>query len=168
VNEHLSPSVLRLLKAAGWRANRKVAVSPSVPANHPAWQALSSFGGLHIYPDGDAGIECATSDIDFNSPAATPELAEWAQLLRSTLVPVAGVHRSHGLLCIASDGTCFGSSYIHDAFYFEGDRLDVAIERMLLGKRARPMLRPDQSQVTLYGQTFARGDQGVFAWQPQT
>jgi hypothetical protein len=136
--------------------------------NHPAWQALSRFGGLHVHPDGDAGIECATSDVDFNSPHAPPEVAKWAQLLRSTLVPVAEVHRCHGLLCIASDGACYGSSYIHDAFYFEGERLEVALERMLFGKRARPMLRPDQSQVSLYGRNFSRGDQEVFPWRPQT
>jgi hypothetical protein len=168
VDAHLNPAVTNLLLAAGWRADRAVSVANSIPKNHPAWHALSTFGGLHIRPEEDAGIECGSSDIDFNAPPPPDEVSRWARLLGTILVPIAEVHGRHGILCVASDGTCYGSSYIHDAFYFEGERLGIAIERNLLGKRSRPMLRPDQSQVTLYGQTFVRGDPGLFPWQPQT
>ena len=167
MDAHLNSTVLRLLDTAGWRADRNVSVSGSVPLDHPAWRVLSSFGGLRIRPEEDSGIDCAASDIDFNSPAAPSEVTRWAELLRSTLVPIAEVHNYHGLLCIASDGTCYGSSYIHDAFYLEGERFEIALERILLGKRARPMLRPEQSEVMLYGQTFLRGSAEVFVWQSQ-
>jgi hypothetical protein len=168
MDAHLSSHLLRHLEMAGWRADRNVPVSGSVPTTHPAWQALSNLGGLHVVPELDTGIECGACDIEFNAPAAPSEVVRWARLLGSTLVPVAEVGGGHGLLCIASDGTCYGSSYIHDAFYFEGERLEVALDRILLGKKARPMLRPDQSQVMLYGQTFVRGNPEVFPWQSQT
>lgn len=126
MDAHLNSTVTRFLEEAGWRSNRSVPVKGSVPEDHPAWRALSAYGGLHIHPDSDAGIECATSDIDFNSPNTPPEVTQWSRLLRSNLVPIAEVHRSHGLLCVASDGACYGSSYIHDAFYFEGESLEVA------------------------------------------
>jgi hypothetical protein len=39
------------------------------------------------------------------------------------------------------------------------------VERLLLGRKVRPMLRPDQHQVELYGETFTRGHPAIFEYQ---
>jgi hypothetical protein len=78
---------------------------------------------------------------------------------------VAEVHNRHGWLIIDEAGRCFGASKIHDAFYFEGQTFGEAVERLLLGRKARPMLRPDQHQVELYGATFNRGHPAIFEYR---
>jgi len=119
---------------------------------------------LHLRPASDKGIECATSDVRFCEPEIDTPGAAWERLLQTKLVAVAEVHNAHGLLCVASDGRCFGASYIHDAFYYEGSCIDEALEHLLIGIRARPMLRPDQHTVTLYGVQFAVGDSALYRY----
>ncbi len=51
-------------------------------------------------------------------------------------------------------GRFFGLGLIHDAFYFEGASFGAAMERLLLGRRSRPTLRPEQASVILYGDTY--------------
>lgn len=80
------------------------------------------------------------------------------------LIEVAEVHNRHGLLVLDEAGRCFGASLIHDAFYFEGHNFGDALSRLLLGRKARPMLRPDQHEVDLYGETFARGHPAIFEY----
>jgi hypothetical protein len=48
----------------------------------------------------------------------------------------------------------FGRSCIHDAFWLARESFAEAAERSLFGRRVRPLLRPDQSSVTLYGHLF--------------
>jgi hypothetical protein len=38
------------------------------------------------------------------------------------------------------------------------------MEGLLLGRRARPMLRPDQETVDLYGETFTANHPSVYVW----
>jgi hypothetical protein len=57
-------------------------------------------------------------------------------------------------LYIDTLGRCYGLSTIHDAFYFEGASLFEAVERLLTGKRCKPMLRPEQEFVHLYGRVY--------------
>jgi len=148
--------VLNKFVMAGWQPSRCVAVPAFVPDNHPAWQVLRQFGGLTVGTCGP-GIECASSDVVFRASEPDDrddELSGWQQLLNTTLVSVADVCHGHGELFIDTNSRCFGRSYIHDAFYFEGDSFETAIENILLGVRSRPMLRPDQASVTLYGHDF--------------
>jgi hypothetical protein len=56
-------------------------------------------------------------------------------------------------------GRCFGASQAHDAFYFEWYIFGEAVGRLLLGRKARPMLRPDQERVVRPNiRSRARGD----------
>lgn len=57
---------------------------------------------------------------------------------------------------IAADGRCFCASCVDDGdtFSFVGNSFAEAAETILLGKRLRPMLRPDQDAVKLYGERF--------------
>ena len=152
-----------LFTIGGWRLGRRVRVHDRVPRLHPAHDVLQELGGLHIGRSEPGGIECARSDLEFRFCEADHEIhSTWSELLRSQLVAVAEVHNRHGWLIVDEAGRCFGASQIHDAFYFEGQTFGEAVERLLLGRKARPMLRPDQHQVDLYGVTFARGDPAIF------
>ncbi|WP_431309614.1 SUKH-3 domain-containing protein [Bradyrhizobium iriomotense] len=153
-----------LFIAAGWHAGRRTGVDARVPLRHPARVILEELGGLHVGQCG-AGIECAASDLEFRSCEVDDDvISVWSQLLRSKLVAVAEVHHRHGWLLVDETGRCFGASQINDSFYYEGGNSGEAIERLLLGRRARPMLRPDEDEVVLYGETFSRGHPSVFAY----
>jgi hypothetical protein len=113
------------------------------------------------------GVECAAGDISFRTSPPDDddeEIAGWQQRLGSTLISVADVHHGHGELFVDSAGRCFGRSYVHDAFTFEGDSIAQAIENILLGIRARPLFRPDQTSVTLYGIDYAADDASVYRY----
>jgi len=157
------PSEVRhLFVAAGWRPARDVSVDDRVPEHHPAHDVLQEMGGLHVGQAG-CGIECASSDLIFQFCDVAPEIVStWSELLGSKLIEIAEVHNRHGLLLMDEAGRCFGASLIHDAFYFEGQNFDEALTRLLLGRRSRPMLKPDQQQVDLYGETFVRGHPAIF------
>ncbi|MBO0757817.1 MAG: SUKH-3 domain-containing protein [Bradyrhizobiaceae bacterium] len=159
------PSEVRhLFVAAGWRPARRVSVDDRVPEHHPAHDVLQEMGGLHVGHAG-YGIECASSDLLFHFCDVAPEiLSTWSELLVTKLIEVAEVHNRHGLLVLDEAGRCFGASLIHDAFYFEGHNFGDALSRLLLGRKARPMLRPDQHEVDLYGETFARGHPAIFEY----
>lgn len=155
--------VRSLFVAAGWQAGRCVDVDARVPKRHAAYKILEELGGLHVGRAGH-GVECASSDLKFGFSEVDQDVASvWSELLKSRLLGIAEVHNRHGWLLVDEVGRCFGASQIHDAFYYEGQNSDVAIERLLLGRRARPMLRPDQDAVVLYGETFRRGHPAIFA-----
>ena len=125
---------------------------------------LAQFGGLTVGCCG-AGEECATSDIRFGPVGPTdPDIRIWNTLLGTTLIGVAECHRSHGELYVDSSGRYYGLSGVHDAFDFEGSTFGEAVEGLLLGRRARPMLRPDQESVTLYGVEFTADHPGLYRY----
>jgi SUKH-3 immunity protein len=151
---------------AGWYPGRRVPVSETVPADHPAAAILAAFGGLTVTPDREAGEECASDDLAFRELSPDVSIIEvWAGLLGTRLVGVAEMHRGHGELYVATDGRCFGRSCVHDAFYFEGVSFAEAAERALFGRRSRPLLRPDQSSVTLYGDHFTADSTEVYRYR---
>ena len=150
----LPGAVRRFFVEAGWYPGRSVPVPTSVPRDHPAWEVLSALGGLTIlrrYGPEWPPIE----ELEFGPLDPCPDITGvWGGLLGSRLVGIAEVHNAHGELYLAADGRCFGSSRVHDAFYFEGESFAEAVEARLLGRWARPMLRPGQEYVTLYGERF--------------
>ena len=157
-------SVQTLFMAAGWQSGRRARVDGRVPERHPAYSILQEVGGLHVGRS-DTGIECARSDLEFSFCEVDQEiLLTWGELLRSQLIEVAEVGNRHGWLIVDEAGRCFGASQIHDAFYFEGQTIGEAVERLLLGRKARPMLRPDQHRVDLYGEVFTRGHPAIFEY----
>jgi hypothetical protein len=160
-------SVRSLFTDAGWYPGRMIAVPSSVPSDHPAALVLGQFGGLKVGRCG-RGEECATSDLAFQ--LLWPEsdnsiLGKWGELLGTLLVGVAIVHHSHGELYVDTFGRYFGLSCIHDAFYFEGATFPEAMERLLLGRRSLPMLRPDQQSITLYGICYTVDSPEVYRYR---
>ena len=157
-------SVAQLFSAAGWSAGRSVAVD--VAPEHPAFGVLRQFSGLRVGTAG-TGETCASSDIAFRKLAIEPddtEIADWCRLLGTTLIGIGDVHNAHGELWLASDGRFFGRSLIHDAFYFEGATFGEAMERLLLGRRSRPLIHPSQDSVTLYGDEYTRDHPEIYAY----
>jgi hypothetical protein len=86
----------------------------------------------------------------------------WSSLIASKLIALAEVGNCHGWLFVDEVGRFFGASQVHDAFYFEGNNFAEAAERLLLGQRARPMLKPDQDEIYLYGEKFTSGHPALF------
>lgn len=151
---------------AGWNQSRKIEVPSFIPPDHPAKQVLAQFGGLTVGKC-EPGIECATSDIVFRASQMDEgdnELAVWQRLLDTTLVSIGEVHHGHGELFLSADSRCFGRSHIHDAFYFEGEDFLTGIRNLLLGVRSRPMLRPDQDVVTMYGISYTSASPETYCY----
>ncbi|RYC46893.1 SUKH-3 domain-containing protein [Pectobacterium zantedeschiae] len=149
-------SVFPLFHAAGWPHVEPQSVPPFVPENHPAADILHAFGGLTVGQSG-AGEECASGDIIFGGSEDLQEdetLLEWQGILNTTLILIGETHHSHAALLMDSAGACYGMSFIHEAFWFEGESFEVAVECILLGRKGKPMLRPDQSSISVYGETI--------------
>lgn len=150
----------------GWHPGRSVDVPTSVPADHPAREVLAAFSGLVIperEPEDDWPM---IEELAFGALAPEPRVTvSWGRLLRSRLVGIARVHSDHGELYMDAAGRCFGRSLVHDAFYFHGESFAEAVENILLGRRARPMLRPGQPSVTLYGVRFTAASPEVYRYQ---
>ncbi|KHT26520.1 hypothetical protein RC98_12400 [Pectobacterium carotovorum subsp. carotovorum] len=160
-------SVLPLFHAAGWPRAETQPIPPFVPENHPASAILLAFSGLTV-GECDAGEECASGDIIFGGSEDLQEdetLLEWQGILSSTLILVGETHHSHGALLMDSTGACYGMSFIHDAFWFEGATFGAAVERILLGRKGQPMLRPDQSSISVYGETITADHPSVHRYR---
>lgn len=158
----LSAEARQLLRDAGWFPARTV--STRAPEGHPAEPILAALSGLRVGQTG-TGETCARSDIAFFLLALEPDdeaIHEWARLLGTVLVGIGEVHNAHGELWIASDGRCFGRSLVHKAFYFEGADIAEAIDGLVRGRRARPLIHPDEESVTLYGDRYTRDHPDIY------
>jgi hypothetical protein len=154
---------------AGWFLGRSVPVAASVPRDHPAWAVLAVFGGLTILerePEPDPNWP-PKEELVFRALYPCPPVTDvWGGLLGSRLVGIADVHNAHAELYLAADGRCFESHCIgHPAFYYRGASLADAVEGLLLGRRARPMLKPDQESVSLYGEQFTADSPGLYRYR---
>ena len=159
-------SVRPVFEAAGWHPGRRVGLPPDVPAGHPGVAILAALGGLTVARPEDAeGEECALDDLAFGPLFPDGSiLVGWAGLLNTQLVGVADIHHGHGEWYAASDGRVFGRSCIHDAFWLAGLSFAEAAERSLFGRRVRPLLRPGQSFVTLYGTRLSADSPAVYRY----
>jgi hypothetical protein len=151
---------------AGWYPGRSVSVPDSVPRDHPAREVLAAFGGLVILerepdPAGDPLEELVFQAL----PPRQAVMEVWGLLLATRLVGVAEEHNAHGEFYLDAAGRCFGQSLMHDAFYFHGQSFAEAVEGMLFRRRSRPMLRPDQPQVKLYGVQFTADSPEVYRYK---
>jgi hypothetical protein len=158
-------SVQPLFLAAGWYPGRQVPVPEGVATNHPAAVVLAEFAGLTVGKS-RAGEECAAVDVHFCNVEPDAFITDvWGALLDTELVGVAEVHHAHGTLYIDNRGRCFGTGLDHETFWFEGASFGEAMERLLLGRLPRPMLRPDQSTVMMLGEEIAADHPSVYRYR---
>jgi hypothetical protein len=125
---------------------------------------LAEFGGLRVGQVG-RGEECARSDVGFRLLWPDNAIRVWDQLLAVQLIGVADVHHGHAQLFVDNHCRSFEASSIHDAFCFHAASFGEAMERILLGRRARPMLRPDQDRVMLYGKVCTSDDPTIYRYR---
>jgi hypothetical protein len=153
------PATVRpLFVAAGWRPGRRIAPAPGMRLDHPAAAILAELDGLLVGQTGP-GEECARGNLAFcQLPPDEFVLDVWGKLLSTQLVGIAEVHHAHAGLYIDSSSRCFGHSVVDDGFYLVGASFGEAIERLLLGRRCRPMLRPEQTTVRHYGEDIGADD----------
>jgi hypothetical protein len=129
-----------------------------VPTDHPARTILRRKAGKS-----QGRIDYKLLDRDDYSSC----IPVWETLLGTRLIGIGEVDHGHEQLFLASDGRCFGESVVHDAFYYHAESLSLF---QLFRRRSRPMLRPDQQSVDLYGITFTRDSPELyypFPCQPQ-
>ncbi|WP_315836214.1 SUKH-3 domain-containing protein [Bradyrhizobium prioriisuperbiae] len=143
-----------LFVAAGWRPGRRTAAAPDVRHDHPAAAVLAELGGLLV---GHLTFQpLPPDDLIFDV---------WEKLLSTQLVGVAETRHGYAGLYMDSSGRCFGHTIVDDGFYFEGASFGEAIEGLLLGRRSRPMLRPEQSTVWCYGEEIRADDPRVYRYR---
>lgn len=150
---------------AGWYEKRWIEPEQSVPRDHPAFAVLGQCRGLHVRPNSGAGLECATSDIQFCRVELHEEAVAWTERLHVRLVGVAKIWNDYGRLWLAEDGRCFATDDLTEAFSWVADDLQDAIRRLFSGVRIRPLLPPGEGSVMLYGETLATGDGRLYNWQ---
>ena len=154
----VSVSLRDLFLAAGWTPERASLTVDAAPI-----EALyRELGGLTVGQNG-TGFECATGDVVFESaPIKDYSVGEWEGLLRVDLFRLGISSGGHEAIFVSNDCRLFGFSEIHDAFYLYGLSVTEGLEHLFCGIRARPMLRPNQESVTLYGHCYRRDHPDVY------
>jgi hypothetical protein len=123
---------------------------------------LAAFGGLHVGRCG-GGEECSKSDIEFRLLDRPDRMVQdWESLLNVALIGVGEANCRHEGLYVDNVGRVFGESWVHPAFYIHGEVFVTAIENVLLGRRVRPLLRPNEDSVRLYGEEYTRSDPRIY------
>jgi hypothetical protein len=152
------PANMRIaFQKAGWFEGRQVAVGPGVPTGHPAHAILAELTGVTL-------IEPAPNVCSVEFKAITqvdPSIAAWGEALGTSMVGIAEEDDGHSELYLTDRGQVIGSSQVHPACFLVGQSFDEAIEAIGRGDQARPLLLPDQEEVTLYGRAFRHGDPEV-------
>jgi SUKH-3 immunity protein len=167
-------SVRPLFLAAGWHPGRRVPVPSTVPIGHPVAMILAEFGGL-IVGKGGAGVECAAGEACFHHYDPYADYIDevdpfdrienmWGTLLGFELICVAAVNGQEGAVYIDSIGRTFGATH-EESFYFWGATFGEGIERLLLGRRARPMFLPDTHRAMVYGEWIDADHPSVYRYR---
>jgi hypothetical protein len=77
------------------------------------------------------------------------------------MVGVAEQDGGHGELYLTERGQVVGCSLVHPACWLVGETFEDAIVALVEGRRSKPMMLPEQQEVTLYGTRFRQGDNEV-------
>ena len=157
----------------GWhRWRRARTVTNAVPREHPAFEILQSFSGVHVHPWRKRGITSATSDIAFGHCESVAnygdenDIDKWASVLGTQLVGIAEFGCSHCHLWIAGDNRCFESFIVAEGFFWIANSFDDAFHQLMTGAgQPKPMMRPDQHSIEAFGETLARNDQRLYNWK---
>lgn len=149
---------------AGWSGAWRHLPDDQIPLGHPAHEVLTRFGGLHVYPSCDTGIECATSDIEFAFLTAQEPAAEWEPQLKVQLVGIAHTFGTYQQLWLSNDNRYFATDDMTDTFAFVADNFQDAVRHCLAGLRMRPLLPASDSSVMIYGETMTDGDSRLYDW----
>jgi hypothetical protein len=155
------PALLDVLKRAGWYEGRNIEETIAPPKEFSifarARRAWAEFGGLRI-GDAGPGIDCATSDVDFDPRLETglePELRRYECLHNTRLFPLAEVHRGHGCLAIDEQGRTYLLSQVSDDISRFAPTLDRSLAHSLARQKGEPP--GDRKRVAWGGRVTAVG-----------
>lgn len=156
----LPASVEPLFIRAGWHPGVASAV---VDGNHhPATDMLREFDGLTVGSDG-AGVECARIALKFQPIETLDEqIMAWERTLQTTMVGFAEGGLGYEEFYADEMGRIFAINCIVDGVYLCGFSFGDAVERLLLGRRAMPLLLEGQERVPFYGEDLLRGDPRIW------
>jgi hypothetical protein len=148
-------------RRSGWFPDRSVCLTQAVPEGHPARGILEAFGGLVVGSTG-SGEECACSDIAFGVPPDGDEdIDAWQELLNSSFIGLGNAHNGHEQLWLDRSGRLFSSGLASPMVLFLGESFAEGMEKLLRGRRGRPMLLPRQDKVMVWGRWFSASDMEV-------
>ena len=158
--------MLPLFTSAGWHSDWQYDVPARIPNDHPAFNILCLFGGLHIQPDTDSGLECATADVDIRPlEHRWPTIDRWESHLATKLVGFALASDTYEQLWLASDSRVFATNDITESIGYVGDCFNTAMHNMLTGVRHQPMLGAGESGINYYGEDYLADDPRIYNWQ---
>jgi hypothetical protein len=149
--------MLKSFEAAGWFSGRQVDVAAAVPIDHPAYALLAEFGGLTLTKPAPHICSIAFRHVTDGES----DMLAWAAALETDMVGIAEEDDGHATLYLSGRGQVIGCSNVHPAWFLVGRTIGEALDTIGHGKRARPMLLPDEDEITLYGVTFRQGDAEV-------
>ena len=155
VPPHLRPR----FRDAGWFEGRHASVDPAIYQDHPASEILHALGGLELsQPSPNVNL------IAFKTVSGSlPVLAGLEAALNTKLFGIAEQDDGHAELYVASRGQVIGCSLVHSACWFLGATFASSLEALVRGERARPIMLPGDTKVSLYGQVFRIGEEGVLS-----
>lgn len=126
-----------------------------VPLDHPARAVLTQKQGKRR-----GRITYRLLERDEYSP----NIPIWESLLGIRLIGIGEFSNGYELLFLASDGRCFSEDIVAgDVFCYQAESLLRFKLMPFLGRRSRPMLRPDQDSVVSRGITLTRKSPEVYA-----
>lgn len=164
MNSVVPPHLRKLFEDAGWSSER----SKPLLHENSLDAVYREIGGLRVGKDGP-GIQCGVSEVDFETaPIRDPELATWESLLGTSLFRLGSVSGGYASIFISSELKVFGVSEVHDAFYFIGETVPDALDCLFAGRRVRPLFRPDQEFVSLYGDRYHRSHPEAYVYSKES
>ncbi|AMV22363.1 hypothetical protein VT03_31000 [Planctomyces sp. SH-PL14] len=131
---------LDMLRNAGWSEHRYVPLYDFIknsPILFPlARSILIQFDGLQIGTSG-AGVDCAASDIKFDSWPVYDSASEMEELCAANgklFCPLGYCHCDHGLVVIDEEGKVFT---FYDSLRLMGSSFEEGIQNILDGRSPR-------------------------------
>ncbi|PCE33992.1 argininosuccinate synthase [Burkholderia ubonensis subsp. mesacidophila] len=160
---HVPSSVRPLFVHAGWRPVDEGGADAAA-REHPGAAILREFDGLtvSVEPDDATGETCARTGLAFHALARKDEqILVWEQALRTTMIGVGEDDRGYHEFYADAHGRIFSTNCVVDGVYLCGYSFDEAVERLLLGRRATPLLLDGQASIPYYGEQLTRDDPRV-------
>lgn len=159
---HLDDTVQKWFLECGWTCQHSAKVPDTIPVLHPAHEILRTFGGIKLL-ENDCDDDDPYEKFEFRLiPDPDSAIQAWSRRLRSQLVGIANEDGCHAELYVDGTGRCFSNSLVHGAFAFAGDSLGDTLLGVLNHRRYRPLLRPWQNEISMYGEWIVRGDPRVY------
>ena len=141
-SRRFSDAALEMLRQAGWLPGRNVFSTLRLPERFRltpvATRVLAEFGNLRIGRQ-DRGLEVAQRVVEINPMLAFGEneyFAEAEAVLHCALCPVGDINGGQAFLALDDQERTF---IVGDLLLYLGAPFDEALDRLLTGRRARPV-----------------------------